>query len=359
MRFSSIFVSLVAVEDAADARAEALELPAPLLARVLAGSAAELQALVLVLAPLVLVLALLVPVLLQVDVVATVVVLVVPQQAARLPVPEQLAEPPVVLGRLAERRLAAPLPQPPVLDVVAVAAAVATLELLGELLEVPLEVLLLAAPREALPREAPPEVLLLEVPPEVPLLEVPLPVALPVLATLPVLVAADVVVVAATVAETAATTVATQATRATTPVTQAITAETPAQTVMPTLEPTPTQATPTPMQATTTVTTTVTTTTVATTTVSVTLVSIANVIQGCTNADGQTGCFQILADTKGSCFTAPNPLAGNIQFFVPPPDATCQLFSDADCTQGGVAGAGVVSDTNQLAWACDAVAAAA
>lgn len=54
---------------------------------------------------------------------------------------------------------------------------------------------------------------------------------------------------------------------------------------------------------------------------------ILDVIEMCENPDGKTSCFEILGDSKDSCFTIPNPIANNVQFFTPAPNDTCTLFS--------------------------------
>ncbi|KZV93906.1 hypothetical protein EXIGLDRAFT_767659 [Exidia glandulosa HHB12029] len=54
---------------------------------------------------------------------------------------------------------------------------------------------------------------------------------------------------------------------------------------------------------------------------------IKDVVEMCLNADGKTGCFEILGDSKDSCFTIPRPIGNNVAFFLPPPDDTCELFT--------------------------------
>ncbi|KZV94403.1 hypothetical protein EXIGLDRAFT_835012 [Exidia glandulosa HHB12029] len=56
-------------------------------------------------------------------------------------------------------------------------------------------------------------------------------------------------------------------------------------------------------------------------------------VEGCNNADGFTKCFEILGDSKESCFTIPRPLANNVAFWFPPPNSTCTLLTDERCTQ--------------------------
>ncbi|KZW00865.1 hypothetical protein EXIGLDRAFT_720471, partial [Exidia glandulosa HHB12029] len=60
-----------------------------------------------------------------------------------------------------------------------------------------------------------------------------------------------------------------------------------------------------------------------------------------------------------SCFTIPNPIANNVQFFTPSPNNTCTLFSDEDCTQNETAADGVIADAKQNSWACTPIVAAA
>jgi len=85
---------------------------------------------------------------------------------------------------------------------------------------------------------------------------------------------------------------------------------------------------------------------------------IADVVEGCTSADGSTGCFQIL-NAVASCFTIPEPLANNVEFFLPAPNTTCTLFTDNDCLDGGVAGQGAVAQAGQNSYICNATVAAA
>jgi len=84
---------------------------------------------------------------------------------------------------------------------------------------------------------------------------------------------------------------------------------------------------------------------------------VAGVVEGCTSADGSSGCFQIL-NVVGSCFSIPDPLANDVQFFLPAPTTTCTLFTDEDCQDGGVAGQGAVAQIGQNSYICNATAAA-
>jgi len=85
---------------------------------------------------------------------------------------------------------------------------------------------------------------------------------------------------------------------------------------------------------------------------------VAGVIEGCVNPDGVTECFQIL-NVIGSCFSIPRPLANSVGFFLPPPGGnTCTLFTDEDCQDGGVIGAGQVAQAGQNSFICNATATA-
>ncbi|KZV92975.1 hypothetical protein EXIGLDRAFT_717734 [Exidia glandulosa HHB12029] len=79
---------------------------------------------------------------------------------------------------------------------------------------------------------------------------------------------------------------------------------------------------------------------------------IKDVVEMCLNADGKTGCFEILGDSKDSCFTIPRPIGNNVAFFLPPPDDTCELFTDLDCTSNPTPAFEAISDIKQLSWSC-------
>ncbi|KZV83909.1 hypothetical protein EXIGLDRAFT_700947 [Exidia glandulosa HHB12029] len=85
---------------------------------------------------------------------------------------------------------------------------------------------------------------------------------------------------------------------------------------------------------------------------------IKDVIEGYDNADGFTKCFEILGDSKESCFTIPRPLANNVAFWLPPPNSTCTLFTDEDCSQNAFTPAlGAIPNVKQNSWSCVANAA--
>ncbi|KZV79257.1 hypothetical protein EXIGLDRAFT_707349 [Exidia glandulosa HHB12029] len=68
-----------------------------------------------------------------------------------------------------------------------------------------------------------------------------------------------------------------------------------------------------------------------------------------------TKCFEILGDSKESCFAIPRPPANNIAFW---PNSTCTLFIDEDCTQNAFTPAlGAITNVKQNSWSCVANAA--